>query len=98
MMLSYTKLHKMGIVHSAETWQDGILVGGLYGVRMGNVFCGESMFSLASNASKFAFINYINLLINDGVQLIDCQVYTPHLQSLGAKMISLTDYLKFLPA
>jgi leucyl/phenylalanyl-tRNA--protein transferase len=98
MMLSYTKLHKMGYVHSAETWQDGILVGGLYGVRMGNIFCGESMFSLASNASKFAFINYINLLINDGVQLIDCQVYTPHLQSLGARMIPLTDYLKYLPA
>ena len=97
MMLSYTKLHQMGYVHSAETWQDGQLVGGLYGIRIGNVFCGESMFSIASNASKFAFINYVNLLINDGIQLIDCQVYTPHLESLGAKMIPLADYLKYLP-
>jgi leucyl/phenylalanyl-tRNA--protein transferase len=56
------------------------------------------MFSLVNNASKYAFINYVQLLKEDGVQLIDCQIYTPHLESLGGKMISLTDYLQYLPA
>lgn len=94
---TYFNLHQQGYVSSAETWQDGQLVGGLYGIRIGNVFCGESMFSLVNNASKYAFINYVQLLKEDGVQLIDCQIYTPHLESLGGKMISLTDYLKYLP-
>jgi len=95
---TYFNLHQQGYVSSAETWQDGQLVGGLYGIRIGNVFCGESMFSLVNNASKYAFINYVQLLKEDGVQLIDCQIYTPHLESLGGKMIPLTDYLKYLPA
>ena len=95
---TYFNLHQQGYVSSAETWQDGQLVGGLYGIRIGNVFCGESMFSLVNNASKYAFIKYVQLLKEDGVQLIDCQIYTPHLESLGGKMISLTDYLKYLPA
>lgn len=94
---TYFNLHQQGYVSSAETWQDGQLVGGLYGIRIGNVFCGESMFSLVNNASKYAFIKYVQLLKEDGVQLIDCQIYTPHLESLGGKMISLTDYLKYLP-
>jgi leucyl/phenylalanyl-tRNA--protein transferase len=94
---TYFNLHQQGYVSSAETWQDGQLVGGLYGIRIGNVFCGESMFSLVNNASKYAFINYVQLLKEDGVQLIDCQIYTPHLESLGGKMIPLTDYLKYLP-
>lgn len=84
---AYIKLHELGFAHSAEAWQDGQLVGGLYGVRLGNIFFGESMFSLKSNASKFAFINYSKTLLQENVKLIDCQVYTKHLESLGARMI-----------
>ena len=85
---AYTLLHEQGYVHSAETWMDGKLVGGLYGIRLGNIFFGESMFSIEKNASKFAFINYVERLQKENVQLIDCQVYTAHLESLGARMIS----------
>jgi leucyl/phenylalanyl-tRNA--protein transferase len=84
---AYTRLHQLGFAHSAEVWQDGLLVGGLYGVRLGRIFFGESMFSKTSNASKYAFISYIEHLKTEGVQLVDCQVYTEHLESLGAKMI-----------
>jgi len=84
---AYTRLHQLGYAHSAEVWQNGLLVGGLYGVRLGRIFFGESMFSTASNASKYAFISYVQQLRTEGVQLIDCQVYTEHLESLGAKMI-----------
>lgn len=84
---AYTQLHELGYAHSAEVWQGSELVGGLYGVRLGNVFFGESMFSNVSNASKYAFIKYVQLLQQEGVQLIDCQVYTEHLESLGASMI-----------
>lgn len=84
---AYTVLHKKGIAHSAEVWKDDTLVGGLYGIRLGKVFFGESMFSKESNASKFAFIKYTELLKSEGVELVDCQVYTEHLESLGAKMI-----------
>lgn len=84
---AYCKLHEMGFAHSAEAWTDGELVGGLYGIRMGKAFFGESMFSKKSNASKFAFINFVQQLQDDGVELIDCQVHTEHLESLGAKMI-----------
>lgn len=87
MIQAYTRLHKKGIVHSAECWQKDKLVGGLYGVRMGNVFFGESMFSLKTNASKYAFIKYTQFLQIEGVRLIDCQVYTEHMESLGARMI-----------
>ena len=93
---AYTNLHRKGIAHSAETWQEGKLVGGLYGVRLGNIFFGESMFSLASNASKFAFISYVEILMKEGVQLIDCQVYTEHLESLGARMIPRKEFLNIL--
>jgi leucyl/phenylalanyl-tRNA---protein transferase len=93
---AYIQLHEEGYAHSAEAWQNGKLVGGLYGVRLGNVFFGESMFSNISNASKFAFINYVQLLRSEGVQLIDCQVYTLHLESLGAKMISRDHFSKIL--
>lgn len=85
---AYTKLHLAGYAHSAEAWLNNELVGGLYGVRLGNVFFGESMFSTVSNASKFAFIKYVQQLIKEDVALIDCQVYTAHLESLGASMIS----------
>jgi leucyl/phenylalanyl-tRNA--protein transferase len=91
---AYTQLHRMGYVHSAETWQGGELVGGLYGVRLGNIFFGESMFSKRSNASKFAFIKWVELLKLQGVQLIDCQVFTEHLESLGARMIPRGEFLK----
>lgn len=83
----YTALHKLGYAHSAEAWLDGELVGGLYGIKMGKVFFGESMFSKVSNASKYAFISYVEQLKKEGIVLIDCQVYTEHLESLGAKMI-----------
>ena len=87
MQQAYTALHELGYAHSAETWQDGELVGGLYGLRLGDIFFGESMFSLKPNASKFAFINYIRILQKENVQLIDCQLHTNHLESLGARMI-----------
>ncbi len=93
---AYTDLHKEGYAHSAEAWLDGELVGGLYGIRMGKVFFGESMFSKASNASKYAFISYVQLLKSQGVELIDCQVHTEHLASLGARMIDRDDFIKLL--
>jgi len=89
---AYIRLHVAGYAQSAEAWQDGQLVGGLYGIRMGKVFFGESMFSKVSNASKYAFICYVQQLLTEGVQLIDCQVYTEHLESLGAGMVSRDDF------
>lgn len=93
---AYTKLHQLGYAHSAEAWRDGVLVGGLYGIRLGNVFFGESMFSKESNASKFAFINYVQQLKKENVALIDCQVYTEHLERLGASMIPRTVFVELL--
>lgn len=93
---AYTHLHQIGYAHSAEAWLHGELVGGLYGVRMGNIFFGESMFSRVSNASKFAFINYVQQLHSEGVVLIDCQVYTSHLESLGARMIARAEFMSML--
>ena len=93
---AYNKLHKLGHAHSAEAWMDGKLVGGLYGIKLGKVFFGESMFSNESNASKFAFIKYVQQLKTEGIELIDCQVYTEHLESLGARMISRDEFCKKL--
>jgi leucyl/phenylalanyl-tRNA--protein transferase len=93
---SYKKMHEYGYAHSAEVWLNEELVGGLYGIRLGNVFFGESMFSLVSNASKYAFINYVQQLKKEGVQLIDCQVYTEHLESLGASMIPREEFINLL--
>jgi leucyl/phenylalanyl-tRNA--protein transferase len=93
---AYIRLHKAGYAYSAEAWQDGELVGGLYGIRMGRVFFGESMFSKVSNASKYAFICYVQQLQTKGIQLIDCQVYTEHLESLGAGMTSRDNFLQWL--
>ena len=84
---AYNRLHELGYAHSAEVWQNGELAGGLYGIRLGKVFFGESMFSLVSNASKYAFTKYVQHLITEGIELIDCQVYTEYLESLGARMI-----------
>lgn len=93
---SFNELHGLGFAVSAETWLDGQLVGGLYGIKMGKVFFGESMFAKASNASKFAFIHFVQLLKQEGIELIDCQVYTAHLESLGAQMISRDDFAQRL--
>ena len=95
---AYTILHFKGHAHSAEVWKDGELVGGLYGIRMGNVFFGESMFSKISNASKFGFIKYVEYLESEGIKLIDCQVYTEHLESLGARMIRREEFIGLLKA
>jgi leucyl/phenylalanyl-tRNA--protein transferase len=84
---AYTTLFEKGYSHSAEAWHNTELVGGLYGVQLGKVFFGESMFAKKSNASKFAFTKYVEELAQGGIALIDCQVYTPHLESLGAEFI-----------
>lgn len=90
---AYINLHKKGIAKSIEVWQNKELVGGLYGVEMNTVFCGESMFSKVSNASKMAFIYLVK---NKNYKLIDCQVYNSHLASLGAKEIGRDFFLKIL--
>lgn len=95
---SYVKLHQLGIAKSIEVWQDGILVGGLYGIDLGHVFCGESMFSKVSNASKVAFITLINHLKENKYTLLDCQVHNEHLESLGAFEISRESFIKILTA
>ncbi|WP_378184196.1 leucyl/phenylalanyl-tRNA--protein transferase [Aquimarina sp. SS2-1] len=98
MKRAYIKLHKMGYVISAEVWQNKELVGGLYGIWLADkkVFCGESMFTKVSNASKYGFIKLIELLKQKDVKLIDCQVYTDHLASLGAKEIPRDAFMEFL--
>lgn len=93
---AYTDLHKQGFAISAEAWQGITLVGGLYGVRLKNIFFGESMFSHASNASKYAFILLTQWLQQQGVVMIDCQVYTEHLESLGARMIDRKYFIELL--
>ena len=92
----YTALHEAGYAISAEAWQDNELVGGLYGVRLGKMFFGESMFSQKSNASKYAFIKLVQRLKKEGIVLIDCQVHSAHLESLGARMIPRFTFMKFL--
>lgn len=93
---AYTTLHRMGHAHCAAVYRDGEMVGGLYGMMVNKVFCGESMFSKASNASKYAFIKYVQHLSSTGIRLIDCQVHTPHLESLGARMIPRKEFLEYL--
>lgn len=96
---AYITLHKLGIAHSAEAYLDGVLVGGLYGVQLGKVFFGESMFTHQSNASKAAFIQTIEQFKTIGIELVDCQVHTDHLESLGAAHIKrdvFMDKLNFL--
>ena len=92
---SFVKLHKAGKAKSFEVWQNGNLVGGFYGVQVGKVFCGESMFSKVSNASKAGFIHFTTKY-QDEWELIDCQIHSEHLESLGAKMIPKYEYLKIL--
>jgi leucyl/phenylalanyl-tRNA--protein transferase len=93
---AYTELHHLGWAHSAESYRDGKLSGGCYGVRLGRVFIGESMFSRESNASKAAFLVLAKILFADDVAFIDCQVNTPHLESLGGTDMDRKDYLALL--
>ncbi|MTE26286.1 leucyl/phenylalanyl-tRNA--protein transferase [Winogradskyella ouciana] len=94
MIEAYKKLHQLGYAKSVEVWQNDELVGGLYGVDLGNdVFCGESMFAKVSNASKVGFITFVQ---NSDYKLIDCQLHTKHLESLGGKHISRQEFLKYL--
>lgn len=93
---AYCKLNEMGIAKSVEVWQNNELVGGLYGIDLGVVFCGESMFSKVTNASKVAFITLSNRLKNENYKLLDCQVYNEHLESLGCREIDRDDFMKLL--
>lgn len=93
---AYTTLHKEGLAHSFEIWQDGELIGGLYGVKIGRIFCGESMFSKQSQASRIAFSYAVNFLAAHGIELIDCQQDSNYLRSLGATLISRSDYAYYL--
>jgi len=96
MIEAYCKLHDLGMANSVEVWQNEELVGGLYGIDLGHVFCGESMFSKVSNASKVAFIALVNHLKKENYKLLDCQVYNPHLESLGCREIDRIDFMKIL--
>ena len=96
MIEAYCKLNELGIAKSVEVWQNDELVGGLYGVDLGHVFCGESMFSKVSNASKVAFIALVNQLKKENYKLLDCQVYNPHLESLGCREIDREEFMRIL--
>ncbi len=96
MVESYLQLHELGFAKSYEVWENDKLVGGLYGIDLGHVFCGESMFSLVSNASKFAFVNLAKDLQKENYLLIDCQIYTKHLESMGAEEISRERFIEIL--
>ncbi|NHM03141.1 leucyl/phenylalanyl-tRNA--protein transferase [Flavobacterium celericrescens] len=98
MVEAYCNLHKLGIAKSVEVWENEELVGGLYGIDLGHVFCGESMFSKVSNASKMAFIALAKQLEMANYRLLDCQVYNDHLASLGCVEIDREDFLMVLKA
>jgi leucyl/phenylalanyl-tRNA---protein transferase len=95
---AYLELHRRGIAHSVEVWRDDLLVGGLYGLAIGQLFFGESMFSRADNASKVGFVTLVEHLKDWGFVLIDCQMPTEHLLSLGAQTISRTEFAGYLNA
>ncbi len=96
MIEAYCKLHELGHAQSVEVWQDDQLVGGLYGVDLGHIFCGESMFAKVSNASKVAFIKLVEYLKANNYLLLDCQVYNEHLESLGAFEVNRESFMKVL--
>jgi leucyl/phenylalanyl-tRNA--protein transferase len=98
MKQAYIELHRMGYAHSVEAWRGGRLAGGLYGISLGRCFFGESMFTKESNASKAAFLTLASRLEQLGFDIIDCQVYTDHLDSLGAEMISRHDFIRIIKA
>ncbi len=93
---AYINLYNLGVAKSVEVWEGNDLVGGLYGIDLGHIFCGESMFSKVSNASKFAFIQLVQKLEKEHYTLIDCQVYNEHLDSLGAEEVSRSEFLTYL--
>lgn len=92
----YSRLHEQGIAHSVEVWQGDMLAGGLYGLALGKIFFGESMFTLVPNASKAGFITLVRALRHEGFRLIDCQQQTTHLESLGARGVSRELFLEYL--
>ena len=98
MIEAYCKLNEEGVAKSVEVWQHDVLVGGLYGIDLGkgNIFCGESMFSKVSNASKTAFIALALYLKKENYKLLDCQVYNPHLESLGCREIDRDEFMSIL--
>jgi leucyl/phenylalanyl-tRNA--protein transferase len=96
MTSSYAQLHRRGIAHSVEAWHGEQLVGGLYGLSLGAVFFGESMFALAPDASKLAFVALVEQLGRWGIPLVDCQVYTPHLARFGAREWPRREFLQAL--
>jgi leucyl/phenylalanyl-tRNA--protein transferase len=96
MVDAYTRLHELGFAHSVESWKDGALVGGLYGIALGEAFFGESMFSRASDASKVALVHLVERLKAGGCRVIDCQQATGHLASLGAREIPRTRFAQLL--
>lgn len=96
MVEAYTQLHDLGLARSVEVWDGEELVGGLYGIDLGNVFCGESMFAKRNNASKLAFITLVRELQEKNYDLIDCQVYTDHLAGLGAREIPREVFMSYL--
>lgn len=96
MLEAYINLHKLGHAESTEVWKEDELVGGMYGIRMGHVFCGESMFSKASNASKTGLIVFMQKFKEEGGQLYDCQAYTDHMASMGAELIPREEFVSFL--
>ena len=96
MIEAYCKLNELGIAKSVEVWQDDELVGGLYGVDLGTIFCGESMFSKVPNASKVAFIHWSRHLKANNYKLLDCQIYNPHLESLGCREIARDEFIEIL--
>ncbi|MFP4383039.1 MAG: leucyl/phenylalanyl-tRNA--protein transferase [Spirochaetia bacterium] len=96
MLDGYCRLNGLGYAHSVEVWQDGTLAGGLYGVSLGDIFFGESMFAEINNASKSGFAVLNSILQSEGFLLIDSQVYTPHLERFGAEEIPRPDYLNLL--
>ena len=96
MIEAYCKLNTLGIAKSVEVWQNDQLVGGLYGIDLGHIFCGESMFSLVSNASKVALIALANQLKKENYKLLDCQVYNEHLESLGCREIDRETFMRIL--
>ena len=96
MIEAYCRLHEKGIAHSVESWSGGVLAGGLYGVALGGVFYGESMFAGKSDASKVAFVKLVQQLAEWKFRVIDCQVTTRHLVSLGAKEVPRSEFLKIM--
>ncbi|MDR2150314.1 MAG: leucyl/phenylalanyl-tRNA--protein transferase [Spirochaetaceae bacterium] len=96
MIAAYSELFRLGYAECAESYSDGVLVGGCYGIKLGNVFYGESMFAKETNASKAAFLVFAQKLFAEGIRFIDCQVPTVHLKSLGAVTISRKEFLRLL--